>query len=105
MPRSNHSAPPHEGTRLEGAMGTLGSSTSLPLSTLSSPYCPEHTLPLLETLREDSPRVEEKGKTKAQNSLENFVPEKPARMIVVWLSMCFYTLHLTTYLILILSNQ
>ncbi|CAL8138228.1 unnamed protein product [Orchesella dallaii] len=61
LPRSNHSAPPHESARLEGAMGTLGSSTSLPLSTLSSPYCPEHTLPLLETLREDSPRVEEKG--------------------------------------------
>ncbi|CAG7786897.1 unnamed protein product [Allacma fusca] len=60
LPRSNHSAPLHESTRLEGAMGTLGSSTSLPLSTLSSPYCPEHTLPLLETLQEDSPRIEDK---------------------------------------------
>lgn len=66
LPRSNHSAPLHESTRLEG----LGSSTSLPFTTLSnsqhsgltlsSPYCPEHTLPLLETLQEDSPRLEDK---------------------------------------------
>jgi hypothetical protein len=46
---------------MDGAMGAMGSSTSLPLSTLSSPYCPEHTLPILETLQEDSPRVEDKG--------------------------------------------
>ncbi|XP_021961283.1 FERM domain-containing protein 5 isoform X2 [Folsomia candida] len=64
LPRSNHSAPPMDGARLDATMmGTLGSSTSLPLSTLSSPYYPEHTLPMLETLREseDSPRVEEKA--------------------------------------------
>jgi hypothetical protein len=63
LPRSNHSAPAHDGMRLDGTMmGTMGSSTSLPLSTLSSPYCPDHTLPILETLQEnDSPRAEEKG--------------------------------------------
>lgn len=61
-----------DGARLDATMmGTLGSSTSLPLSTLSSPYYPEHTLPMLETLREseDSPRVEEKGKSLKSNLL------------------------------------
>lgn len=61
LPRSNHSDPSHRGMRMDAAFGALGSSTSLPLSTLSSPYCPEYALPVLETLEEDSPRVEDKG--------------------------------------------
>jgi hypothetical protein len=49
--------------------GTLGSSASLPLSTLSSPYGQEHAMPILETLQEDSPRVEDKGLLIMHNNL------------------------------------
>lgn len=48
--------------RIEDGLGNFSSSTSLPLSTLSSPFVPEHTLPVLETLEEDSSPAEEKGK-------------------------------------------
>ncbi|XP_059487544.1 FERM domain-containing protein 5 isoform X1 [Neocloeon triangulifer] len=78
LPRANHSAPD---TRLDGS-GLLSGSD------LSSPYCPDGTLPLLETVAEDQelsskPRADEQAATEPKHVVPEHEHSVPTPAILI----------------------